>query len=130
MNAPHIVPIYAAMLALIFIALSGRTLRLRRKLKIGLGDAGDQRMLRAMRVHANFAEYVPLSLLLILLVELQGTRVALVHALGLALLFARLAHAYGVSQAEEPLSFRIVGIVLTFMSISASALVLILNSVV
>jgi len=61
----HIVPLYAALLALIFVALSVRTLRMRRRLRIAVGDGGDTALLRAMRVHANFAEYVPLSLLLI-----------------------------------------------------------------
>ena len=55
-----IIPIYAALLALLFLALSVRTLRLRRRLNISVGDAGNTKMLRAMRAHANFAEYVPL----------------------------------------------------------------------
>ena len=60
-----IIPLYAALLALLFIALSVRTLRLRRHLKIAVGDAGNTQMLRAMRAHANFAEYVPMCLLLL-----------------------------------------------------------------
>jgi hypothetical protein len=65
----HIVPLYAALLAILFVALSVRTLGLRRSLGIGLGDAGNEQMLRAMRVHSNFAEYVPLSLILLYLVD-------------------------------------------------------------
>ena len=56
---------YAALLAILFVLLSIRTIRLRRSLKIAVGDAGNPKMLRAMRVHSNFSEYVPLSLLLI-----------------------------------------------------------------
>ena len=59
-----IVFLYAALLAVIFVALSVRTLLLRRRLGIAIGDGDDPRMLRAMRAHANFAEYVPFSLLL------------------------------------------------------------------
>ena len=77
-----IIPIYAALLALLFLALSVRTLRLRRSLKISVGHAGNTQMLRAMRAHANFAEYVPLGLLLLTLVELHGDRNAWVlHAI-------------------------------------------------
>lgn len=65
----HIVFLYAALLALLFVALSIRTLLMRRRLGIAIGDAGNESMLRAMRVHSNFAEYVPLSLLLIYFVE-------------------------------------------------------------
>jgi len=65
----NILPLYAALLAMLFVALSIRTLRLRRRLRIGIGDAGNEQMLRAMRVHSNFAEYVPLTLFLIYLAE-------------------------------------------------------------
>ena len=68
----NITPFYAAILALLFFALSVRTLRLRRKLQIVIGDAGNPHMLRAMRVHANFAEYAPFTLLLAFMLELQG----------------------------------------------------------
>ena len=59
----HIPAIYAAILALMFVGLSVRTLSMRRRLKIAIGDEGNPTMLRAMRVHSNFAEYVPLGLL-------------------------------------------------------------------
>ena len=55
----RITSFYSALLALLFCALSLRTLLLRRKLRVAVGDAGNLQLLRAMRVHANFAEYVP-----------------------------------------------------------------------
>lgn len=82
-------------------------------------------MLRAMRVHSNFAEYVPLTLFLIYLAEVQGAHGLLVHALGLLLLSGRLLDAYGVSQANENYTFRVAGMAMTFTSlISASAYLL------
>jgi uncharacterized membrane protein YecN with MAPEG domain len=116
-----IVPFYAALLALIFVALSVRTLRLRRRLKIGIGDGGDPQMLRAMRVHANFAEYVPLSLILLYFAELQGTPTGVAHLLGGALLIGRLTHAYGVAQVSENYRFRVFGMALTFTTILVAA---------
>jgi len=59
-----ILPVYAALLALLFVLLSIRTIRTRHSRKVALGHGDDPAMLRAMRVHANFAEYVPLALLL------------------------------------------------------------------
>jgi uncharacterized protein len=120
-----ILPAYAALFGLMFVALSLRTLRLRRSLKIAVGDAGNPAMLRAMRVHANFAEYVPLALLLVLLVEGTGGHPALVHGLCLALLAGRLSHAWGVSQPRENYRFRIFGMVMTFTTLVLSALILI-----
>jgi uncharacterized protein len=112
---PTILPIYAALFAIFFIVLSIRTIRQRRSLKIGLGDAGNKDMQRAMRVHANFAEYVPLCLLMIYLVEQSGVYAWLVHALGAGLLVGRLSHAYGVSQVRENFKFRVTGMTLTFI---------------
>jgi hypothetical protein len=113
----NILSLYAALLALLFVALSIRTLRLRRRLRIGIGDAGNEQMLRAMCVHSNFAEYVPISLFLIYLVEIQGAQGLLIHALGLCLLTGRLSHAYGVSQANENYTFRVVGMSMTFITL-------------
>ena len=119
-----ILPFYAALFALLFVALSVRTLRMRRSLRIAIGDSGDERMLRAMRVHSNFAEYVPLSLLLILLVEMQGAHAALVHALCLCLLAGRVSHAWGVSRTRENFRYRVFGMAMTFTTLVVSALYL------
>ena len=118
---PTILPVYAAFLAIFFVVHSIRTIRQRRKLKIGLGDAGNKDMQRAMRVHANFAEYVPLCLLMIYLVEQSGVYAWFVHALCLGLLVGRLSHAYGVSQQRENFRFRIAGMSLTFTVLIACA---------
>lgn len=114
----HITPLYASLLALLFVALSVRTLRLRKTLGIAIGDSGSAAMLRAMRVHSNFAEYVPLCLILISMVELQGAApLFVVHGLGIALLAGRAAHAYGVSQTRENYAFRTVGMAMTLGTI-------------
>jgi uncharacterized membrane protein YecN with MAPEG domain len=124
-----ILPLYAALLALVFVFLSVRALRLRRSLNIGIGDAGNLEMLRAMRVHSNFAEYVPISLILIFLLEEQGAHALLIHALGLCLLVGRLSHAFGVSQARENYSFRVAGMALTFTTILSCAAFLLVQYV-
>jgi len=108
---------YAAVLALMFVFLSIRTIKVRRQLNVAIGDAGDKRMLRAIRVHSNFAEYVPMALILIYLVEVSGASPWLIHGLALVLLVGRLSHAYGVSQEREQFQFRITGMVLTFLTL-------------
>ncbi len=123
-----IVPIYAALLALLFIALSVRTLRLRRRLQIAVGDAGNATMLRAMRVHSNFAEYVPLTLLLIAFVELGGAAAWRVHLFCMCLLVGRCVHAYGVSQLKENYRFRVAGMVFTLYCLAAAAVYLLLRA--
>jgi len=109
-----VIQFYAAVLGLVFVALSVRTLRLRRSLQVAVGDGGNIVMLRAMRAHANFAEYVPLCIVLLYLVQVQGAPAWLLHLLGMGLLVGRLSHAYGVSREPENFRFRVFGMAMTF----------------
>ncbi len=125
----HIVPLYAALLALLFVTLSVRTLRMRRRLQVAVGDGGSTEMLRAMRAHSNFAEYVPLALLLFFLAEQGGAGAVYLHGLCLSLLLGRLLHAYGVSQVDERYQFRVIGMVLTLTPLTAAAVGLLVTAV-
>ena len=109
-----IVSIYASLLAFLFVYLSIRTIRLRRSLGISLGHEENPDMLRAMRVQANCAEYVPIALLLIFLVESSAAHPLLFHALGTTLVIGRVSHAIGVSRTPENFKFRVFGMTLTF----------------
>ncbi len=120
----HVLPLYAALLGLFYITLSVRTISLRRKNRRSLGDGGDPALNRAIRVHGNFAEYVPLALVLLFLLESQNYSRVLVHVFASLLLVGRLIHAYGVSQLKEKLIFRMVGTLMTFFSIGLTSLVL------
>ena len=125
-----VIPIYATLLALFFVYLSARTIGVRRKAKISIGDGGDSEMLRAMRMHANFSEYTPITLLLLALLELQGGNFWVLHCLGILFVAARLSHAYGISSAQAPGKFRVAGMVGTFTTIVIAAVMLLTNSVV
>jgi hypothetical protein len=120
----NVLSLYTALLVLLFVVLSIRTLRLRGRLRIALGDAGNEEMLRAMRVHSNFAEYVPLSLIALYLAVSQGAAEWIIHALCLCLLLGRLSHAYGVSQVRENLSFRVAGMAMTFITLVSASVYL------
>jgi uncharacterized protein len=122
-----VTPPYAALLALIFVALSIRTIRLRRRYRVGVGDGNHTELRRAARVHANFAEYVPLALLLVYFAETGGGPRLMIHALCITLLCGRLLHAWGVSQTQENYRYRIAGMALTFTVIISTALFLLLE---
>jgi uncharacterized membrane protein YecN with MAPEG domain len=119
---PRIVPFYASLLAALYIFLSLRVIRMRRRDRIALGDGNNRRLQRAVRVHANFAEYVPLALILAAFVELQQSSPLIIHLMCLALIMGRVVHAYGVSQEKEDYRLRVVGMALTFGAIATSAL--------
>jgi uncharacterized membrane protein YecN with MAPEG domain len=118
----EITVIYLPVFGIMFAVLSVRTLLLRRSLQTAIGDSNNIRLKRAIRVHANFAEYVPLALLLIFFLEQKSGYTLGVHILCLALLLGRFIHAYGVSQPEENFSFRVVGMVLTLTTIISASL--------
>ena len=121
----NITPFYAAALALLFIFLSIKTIKTRRAHKISIGDGGEKILLRASRVHANFAEYVPFTILLIGILEIQLYSSWMIHGLSVALIIARISHAYGLSQANENFKFRIFGTATT-LNIMATCAILIL----
>ncbi|MFC3675428.1 MAPEG family protein [Ferrovibrio xuzhouensis] len=117
-----VTPLYAALCGLLLMVLSARVILLRRALKVGLGD-GDQPVLRrAIRVQANCAEYVPLALILLLLLEISHqVPVVALHVLGLLLLVGRIAHALGVSRSGGTGLGRIIGIGGTFSMMIVAA---------
>lgn len=118
-------PLYVGLCALVFVVLSARVIRGRGRRQVNLGHGGHADLETAIRVHANFAEYVPFALLVIVLVEAAGFSRTWVHALGITLIVARLAHAYGLSAAKQPSRCRIVGMTLTFAVLVIGGLLLI-----
>jgi uncharacterized membrane protein YecN with MAPEG domain len=123
-----IVPVYAAILAVLFFALSIRVIALRRSSKLPLGFQGDIALERRVRVQGNFAEYVPLALLLMAFVELRGAGSWLLHGMGCLLVAGRLSHAYGVSQLRESFGFRVTGMAMTFAVILTAALAILVQA--
>lgn len=112
---------YGGLLALLFIVLSFRCVLLRRSQKIALGDGDNKLLRRRMRVQANFAEYVPIALILIALLESVGTVEFILHALGGSLLFARILHAVGMSREPDIMFLRVAGTVITYTVIGFAA---------
>ncbi|HUK59752.1 MAG TPA: MAPEG family protein [Stellaceae bacterium] len=124
----HIVPLYAALLALLFLALSVRVMAERGRVGVAIGAGGSIALERRIRVHGNFAEYVPLALLLLAFLELRGSAAWYLHLLGLALLIGRLAHAVGVSREPDIYVLRGAGVALTIAVIGLAALTLIVRA--
>ncbi len=79
-----ITALYAGLLGPLLVILAVRVIDARRAAKVALGDGGQPLLLRRMRAHANFAEYVPLALLLLALAESLATFAPVLHAAGLA----------------------------------------------
>ncbi|HKB83131.1 MAG TPA: MAPEG family protein [Burkholderiales bacterium] len=108
-----VTPLYAGLLALVFLVLSWRVIQFRQR-GIPLGDGGDPGMLRLIRGHANFAEYVPLALLMMGFLEVGHTSIYILHGLGITLLVSRLLHGYALSFTDKFRFGRTWGAGLTF----------------
>lgn len=117
-----ITPIYAGLLGALYVLLSLWVVRVRVRQRIGSGDKGDPVMQNAIRTHANFAEYAPLTLLLIGMGELQGTPPLATHLLGAGLLLARIMHMIGMGRMPHTPALRGGGAVLTFIVLLVAAL--------
>ena len=106
----------AAAAALLHIWLAARVSQLRRRHHVAIGDGGNAALATRMRAHANFAENMPIFLILLALIE---------HAVGselwlwcAAILFiaGRLLHAFGMDR-PAPNALRLVGMGLTALVI-------------
>lgn len=117
-----VAPVYAALLALIFAVLAIRVIGRRRVARVSLGDGGDRQLLRRQRAHANFAEYVPLALILMICAELQQAPFWFLNLVGLCLVVGRALHAYALSREPEPMSLRVAGMALTITALLVGAL--------
>ena len=115
-------PLYAGLLALLLMYLSLNVVRMRFRHKVSVGDGGEKEVIKAMRVQANCAEYAPFGVLLLVLAELQGMPVWLVHLFGLMLVAGRVMHAYGFGSTPQKVPLRQWGMYLTLTMIGATAL--------
>jgi uncharacterized protein len=124
MHVPSVTGFYLAILGLIYAVLALQVARLRRSNRVLFGDADNRSLRSAIRVHANFIEYVPIIALLVALLEMSGAPTSRIHLLMGGLLLARLLHPMGMYAPPSSWRFvagRVGGIVLTlFVLISAS----------
>lgn len=123
MAAP-ITALYAALSGVLLLVLAALVVRARWATRTALGTGADPRMERAVRVHANFVEYVPLTLLLLLLAEINGVAAAALHAAGMVLLVSRVLHAWGLSRHSARSFGRFWGTLGTWVTIMALAVAL------
>lgn len=113
---------YAALLALMFLALTWYVILGRISHKISLGDAGNDNMQKRIRIHANFAEFVPFALLLMWFSEMQNAPIWSIHVGGILLIVGRICHIWGILHKHVPNVQRVLGNALTQLVILAAAL--------
>lgn len=127
MSVPFVVPFYAAIFALFYIALTVRVIALRSSRRVSLGSGGDPALERAIRIHGNFIEYVPLALILLTAMEMQRRSRYELHILCLLLLLGRICHFLALSRENTMNPLRGAGVLLTILVLVVAAIALIID---
>ena len=118
----QITALYASLFGVMCVMLMVVVIRLRRGLKIGLGDGGNRDLQQAIRVHGNAIECVPIFLLLLAILEINHGSATLLHVFGTAFLFARILHAWGLYVSSGASVGRVTGTAITMTLLVALAI--------
>ena len=120
---------YAGLCGLLLVVLYVRVSQRRLATKIGMGAGGDAVLEQRIRAHGNFIESVPTALMLLYLLEQTGVDPIYMHAFGIALVLARVAHAQGISATAGRSAGRFYGSIGTLLVIAALSVWLVVNTV-
>ena len=90
-----ITALYTAVLVLLVGFLSFQVGKMRDKTSISILHGDNIELAEKIRRHGNAIEYVPIALLLMLVLELNGATSIMLHSLGVVLVLSRIAHAIG-----------------------------------
>lgn len=118
-----VTPFYAGLLGLLYLLLAANVIRTRRAAGVNLGSGGDELLERRIRAHGNFAEYAPMGLVLIGVLELAGASPPMVlHGLGIALVAGRVLHGWALSSLTKRPVARVGGMIMTLTVIASAAI--------
>ena len=117
--------LYAGLLAILFIAHSFNVIRMRLKFRVGIGvgDKNQKPLAKMVRIHGNFAEYIPLALILLAITELNGLGVIWLHLSGATLFIGRILHAMGLNKSIGTSKPRQIGMLSCFVVILTLAVI-------
>ena len=106
-----ITALYASVFAIfaLFLSFKAGTFRGKTGISILQGEPQNMELAEKVRVHQNFLEYVPIMLILMGALELNGGSATFLHVAGLVLVIARIAHAIGLKHDNMAHPGRLVG---------------------
>lgn len=114
LSPPVITLTYASVLGLVFLLMSINVVRHRVRAKVNIGYGEDMDLAGVLRAHANFAEYVPIILIILALLETAGGDDLMLRLLGGGLVVARLLHVWGLSSSTDVTPGRFIGTLITW----------------
>lgn len=112
----EVAAIYVGINILLLLVLGYLVISGRQKHKIRLGDGGNVDFSRAVRAHANAAEWIPAGLIgLVVLALFESLPIWVLHAAAISLTAGRIIHALGLHTGTLNLG-RVGGMILTMLS--------------
>ncbi|EPP2127346.1 MAPEG family protein [Vibrio alginolyticus] len=110
-----ITALYANILAILIIWLAVQVIKQRRLNQIAYADGGVEALQIARSAQSNATEYIPITLILMALLEFNSAYPTWIHLTGIIFVIGRVIHAKGI--LEKDLKKRIRGMQVTFLVI-------------
>jgi uncharacterized membrane protein YecN with MAPEG domain len=121
-NSLNVSGIWFFLFILLYKALTLHVIRMRWVTKTGLGTGEDRRMLKAVRIHGNFAEYIPFVFLGLILMEVRGAGSMWLHSLYAAAFIGRVFIAMGITKTGNASPLRFIGNLSTHVVLLAAGI--------
>ena len=104
-----VTPVYALLVALIWLVLWFRVRNRRAALKQSIGDGGDAELHLRIRQHGNCQEWAVFLLIMMIVAEGSGVSALWLHVSGVLLVLGRVAHPFGLHTEKSGTPLRYVG---------------------
>ncbi len=92
--------IYVILGALLLIKLAINVTTLRSQYRIPYGDGGFYELQIAIQVYGNAVEYIPIAIILLIMMEMNGSQIWMIHIDGIMLITGHLLYIYGMHHQE------------------------------
>lgn len=114
--------LFAGIMTIFVVLLQINVIRQRVSGEVSLGDGGNKSLERATRAHGNAIENVPLTLIMMGIIEMAGAPEMAVEVFGIALVVSRLLHAIGIQREPDTNILRLLGAALNMIILVSTAI--------
>lgn len=120
--------LYTGLFLLLMLALAINVVRLRMSEGVSMGDGDNNKLRAAVRSHGNAAEYVPLVLIGMAMLEGLGVSASLLFLYGGVFFLGRILHVLGLAAERSVNKMRQMGIVLSWLTMLVMAIHLLITA--
>lgn len=112
-----------SILALLYVWLSLHVIKQRRVTKVSLGTGDQESLLKVVRAHGNFSEYVPLIIFLLAFSEANECYPVLLTILAMIIILGRTLHVFAFLYSKNHFKYRVHGMKMTITPIVILSLI-------